>query len=160
MVRHYRFVKEDKSESSIEPTSQSLVTNLTPGTTPTSETNIQNPDTEIDSKYKTESDFLNHPDGVKFQAAAYRAAKAFLNGDLDELSEYLSDSFVVSEKLDLFKDIDYMILKWGLNDMISEDNISASYEFRLKGEDSVSYVTMKLIKDGVEWKVDFIGLEK
>ncbi len=117
-------------------------------------------ESQNDAKYKTEADFLNHPDGVKFQAAAFRAAKAYLNGDLDELAGYLTDSYTVEHELDLFKDIDYMVWKWSLHDMKSEDNILASYQFVLKGEDSASYVTMELIKLDGEWKVDFIGLEK
>jgi len=114
-----------------------------------------------DVVYKTEADFLNHPDGVKFQKAAYRGAKAYLNGDLDELAGYLSDSCSVpEEKFDFFKDIDYMILKWNLHDMESKDSIGASYEFLLKGEDSVSYVTLHLITVDDDWKIDSIGLEK
>lgn len=149
-----------QNQPPIEPNSQeepqSRVADPTFNTNP----NTQNPDSETDAKYKTEADFLNHPDGVKFQAAAYRAAKAFLNGDLEELAGYLSDSYTVEEELDLFKDVDYMILKWGLYDMKSEDDIRASYEFQLKGEDSVSYVSMELIKVDSEWNVNFIALEK
>jgi len=44
--------------------------------------------------------------------------------------------------------------------MKSEDDIRASYEFQLKGEDSVSYVSMELIKVDSEWNVNFIALEK
>lgn len=111
-------------------------------------------------KYKTEADFLNHPDGIEFQAAAFRAAKAYLNGDSDELAGYLTDSCVVEDELDLYENVDYLIWKWSLHDMKSEDHIQASYEFKLKGDDSVSYVSMELIKKDGEWKVDFIALEK
>lgn len=115
---------------------------------------------ETNTDYKTEADFLNHPDGVQFQAAAYRAAKAYLNGDFEALAGYLTDNCVVDLKLDLFKDIDYMILKWGLDNIKSENHILASYEFLIKGEDSASYVSMELKKIDGEWKVDAIGLEK
>lgn len=128
--------------------------------------NIQNYSTEYESsaksstKYKTEAEFLNHPDGVKFQTAAYRAAKAYLSGDLDELSKYITENCTVDTKLDLYKNIDYIILKWSLNDIKADNKIDASYEFLLKGEDSVSYVTMELIKVDDEWKADSIALEK
>lgn len=95
-------------------------------------------------EYKTEAEFLNSPDGTKFQRTAYRAAKAYLSGDLNEFSEYLSASCVVNEKPDLFKDVDYMILKRGLYSMKSESETLASYEFLLNGEDSVSYVSMEI----------------
>lgn len=147
-----------ESKSQEEP--QSLEVDVINGNASNTTPDTQNPNTKIDTKYKTEDDFLNHPDGVKFQDTAYSAAKAYLNGDLDVLDEYLSDSCNVEEKLDLFKDVDYMILKWGLDDMVSDDNIRASYEFRLKNEDSVSYVTMELTKVDNEWIVDFIGLEQ
>lgn len=155
---------ENQSKTPIEqgtPNETQLSTaDPTHNVTPDTSLNIQNSDLENNAKYKTEADFLNHPEGVAFQAAAYRAAKAYLNGDLDELAGYLSDSYTVEKKLDLFKNVDYMILKWRLSNMKSEDNIQASYEFKLKGEDSVSYVSMELIKSENKWKVDFIGLEK
>lgn len=110
--------------------------------------------------YNTEADFLNHPDGIAFQAAAYKAAKAYLNGDKEELSAYITENCTVDADLDLFKDIDYMLLKWSLSDIKAEDQIHAAYEFKLKGEDSVSYVSMELKKIKGEWSIDSIGLEK
>lgn len=115
---------------------------------------------EAAEEYMTEAEFLNHPEGVKFQAAAYRAAKAYLSGDSQKLEECISENCTVDTTLDLFKDINYMILKWNLDAIKAEDRILASYEFLLEGEDSVSYVSMELVKIEDEWKVDFIGLEK
>jgi len=95
---------------------------------------------------RTEADFLNSPDGVAFQIAAFRAAKAYLES--------------AEQGDDLFRRIDYIILKWSLDDIKSEDSIRASYEFALSGEDSVSYVTMELTKTAGQWQVTTIGLEK
>jgi len=101
-----------------------------------------------DAECRTEAEFLNSPDGVAFQAAAFRAAKAYLSGETAEQQE------------DLFSRIDYLILKWSLADKISENDIRASYEFRLLGEDSVSYVSMELTGIDGQWQVTSIGLEK
>jgi len=97
---------------------------------------------------RTEADFLNSPDGVAFQIAAFRAAKAYLSGASPGQSE------------NLFNRIDYLIPKWSLDSIKSDDEISASYEFKLDGEDSVSYVSMILRKTAGQWQVDSIGLEK
>jgi len=114
----------------------------------------------INTNYKTEADFLNHPDGVAFQAASFRAARAYLNGDEEELAGYLTDACTLyGIELDLFNNIDYIILKWTLSDIKSENEIWASYQFAQKGADSAWYVSMEMVKVGGEWKVDAIWLE-
>lgn len=122
-------------------------------------TDVQS-NSQRDMKYKTESEFLNSPDGVKFQSTAYKAAKAYLSGNTDELLQYATESLTIDTTHDLFKDIDYMILKWSLDDIKDKDKIHAAYEFKLKGDDSVSYVSMELIRLDSEWKVDTVGMEK
>ena len=122
-------------------------------------TDVQS-NSQRDMKYKTESEFLNSPDGVKFQSTAYKAAKAYLSGNTDELLQYATESLTIDTTHDLFKDIDYMILKWSLDDIKAKDKIHAAYEFKLKGDDSVSYVSMELIRLDSEWKVDTVGMEK
>ncbi|WNX85293.1 M56 family metallopeptidase [Agathobaculum sp. NTUH-O15-33] len=122
-------------------------------------TDVQS-NSQRDMKYKTESEFLNSPDGVKFQSTAYKAAKAYLSGNTDELLQYATESLTIDTTHDLFKDIDYMILKWSLDDIKDKDKIHAAYEFKLKGDDSVSYVSMELIRLDSEWKVDTVGIEK
>ncbi|MCQ5130218.1 DUF4825 domain-containing protein [Butyricicoccus faecihominis] len=122
-------------------------------------TDVQS-NSQRDMKYKTESEFLNSPDGVKFQSTAYKAAKAYLSGNTDELLLYATESLTIDTTHDLFKDIDYMILKWSLDDIKAKDKIHAAYEFKLKGDDSVSYVSMELIRLDSEWKVDTVGIEK
>lgn len=122
-------------------------------------TDVQS-NSQRDMKYKTESEFLNSPDGVKFQSTAYKAAKAYLSGNTDELLQYATESLTIDTTHDLFKDIDYMIVKWSLDDIKAKDKIHAAYEFKLKGDDSVSYVSMELIRLDSEWKVDTVGIEK
>ena len=154
-------VSEAQNDTPIETNSQdeiqSPATTSTPDVTPESNPNSE---TEADTKLKAAADFLISPDGVNFQATAYKAAKTFLNGDLEELTEYITESCEVDEELDLFKDIDYMVLKWHPDNIKSENEINTSYQFLLKGEDSASYVSMELIKVDSEWKVNSIALEK
>ena len=97
---------------------------------------------------------------MKFQSTAYKAAKAYLSGNTDELLQYATESLTIDTTHDLFKDIDYMILKWSLDDIKAKDKIHAAYEFKIKGDDSVSYVSMELIRLDSEWKVDTVGMEK
>ena len=115
-------------------------------------------------QYHTESDFLNSIDGVAFQAVAFKAAKALLSADVDELSIYMVDSIEAAKAIqgisDIYGDVEYLFLIWSLNNIKSENEINASYRFALKGEDSVSFVTMELIKVDSEWKVNWLGLEK
>ena len=122
-------------------------------------TDVQS-NSQRDMEYKTESEFLNSPDGVKFQSTAYKAAKAYLSGNTDELLQYATESLTIDTMHNLFQDIDYMILKWSLDDIKDKDKIHAAYEFKLKGDDSVSYVSMELIRLDSEWKVDTVGIEK
>lgn len=119
--------------------------------------------TIMGADYKTEAGFLNCVEGVYFQATAYKAAKAYLNGDVAELDKYLSDSYTLEEYVkdfDLFKNVDFMVLKWTFDSVEAEDRLRADYQFGLKDEDSVSYVSMHLVNVDGEWKVDAIGLEK
>lgn len=114
-----------------------------------------------DSTYKTESDFLNSPEGVNFQKVGYKSAKAYLSGDLKQVAQYFLDPKNASLKTeDIFDNLEYMILKWSLRDIKSENEISASYEYKINGEDSVSYITMELQKVNSDWKIKFIGVEK
>jgi len=125
--------------------SSERINNAQPAPTPTIELPTVEPAT---TECRTEAEFLNSPDGVAFQAAAFRATKAYLSGETAEQRE------------DLFSRIDYLILKWSLDDKISENTARASYEFRLLGEDSVSYVSMELTKVDGQWQVTSIGMEK
>lgn len=112
-------------------------------------------------KYQTEADFLNSPEGVKFQQVAYKGAKAYLSGNLNQVSKYFidpKDASVVTENV--FNNLDYMILKWRLSDIKSEDEILASYEYKLNGKDSVSYVIMEMKKVNNNWKIKSIGEQK
>jgi len=54
----------------------------------------------------------------------------------------------------------FMDLLFSLDKIKSDTEIDATYRYALEGEDSLSYVTMNLVKvDGV-WKVKWIGIEK
>ncbi|MGY0374996.1 hypothetical protein [Clostridium sp. JNZ J1-5] len=125
----------------------------------TAETSNSKPETGL--TYKTESDFLNSPEGVNFQKIAYKSAKAYLSGDLKQMSKYFVEPKDASLKTEnIFNNLEYMILKWNLGDIKSENEINASYEFKVNGEDSVSYITMELKKVDNNWKVKSIALEK
>lgn len=115
-------------------------------------------------EYKKETDFLNHPKGVYFQSIAFKAAKAYLSGDMDELNKYLSDdSEPVNEYVEdigMYKDIDYIILKWTFQSVKTEYRLRADYQYIMKGGDSCSYVTMFLVNVDDEWKVESIYIDK
>lgn len=127
--------------------------------------NVNNNINDDNVKYKTENDFLYSSEGVQFRATAYGAAKALLSADADELALYMIEPnesvSAIRGLVNVFDDIAVINLKFNLeNSMVSSDEIRASYEYALKGEDSWSYVTMSLIKTEGEWKVDWLGIEK
>ena len=131
---------------------------------PNSQQAPDNQTTEPSVKYQTEADYLNSVDGVAFQSVAYQAAKSLLSANVDELSLYMVNASEAKKATrgltNIFDDLEYMILAWSLDGMKAENDIYASYRYLIKGEDSVSYVSMELIKiDGV-WKVNSIGIEK
>ena len=119
---------------------------------------------DIPQKYDTEADFLNSVEGVAFQAVAYKAAKALLSADAEELAEYLLDPSTAAratrDLTNIFDNVEYMFLVWSLDSIKSDSVIQASYRYAVKGEDSVSYVTMELIKEEDIWKVQWLGIEK
>lgn len=111
--------------------------------------------------YTYSSDFLNSTEGVKFQAATWRFAKAFFCSDKDEMKKYLKDGVEVKPyEKDVFLDIEYLILKWSLDSILTEDRIGASYQFHLEGEDSDAYLSLSMEQIDGEWKVASYGLEK
>ncbi len=151
------------SDEIVSPTDVLTTEEAEPSTTQESDPvpNQSISDNETTSKYETEADFLNSPEGVSFQVVAFKCAKAFLSGNLKEVSEYFIDqdnALIVTNNV--FDDIDYIILKWTLGDIKTENEINASYQFNVKGEDTVSYLTMSLQKVDDEWKVKEIVEEK
>lgn len=125
---------------------------------------VENSIFDANDKYNTEADFLNSVEGIEFQVVAYKAAKALLSADADELSKYMLDPDEATSSTQgisaIFDDVEYMILVWSLDSIKSDKEIRASYRFAVKGEDSVSYVTMELIKTDEVWKVRWLGFEK
>ncbi len=103
--------------------------------------------------------FINSQEGVAFKEVTDSAVKAYLSGDLDELSNYLSDTYTVTAKLDLYKDIDKIEFLFSDDYIRTDTEISANYLYLIDG-DSNSYVTMDLVKIDNEWKINFIGNEK
>ena len=132
--------------------------------TPNNSAGIQTPEITPVSQYQTEADFLNSVDGVAFQSVAYQAAKALLRADADALSVYMADPAeavnATNYMTDIFDDLDYMFLIWSLDSIKSEHEINASYRYLVTGEDSVSYVTMELVKTDDVWKVQQLWIEK
>ena len=108
--------------------------------------------------------FLNSVDGIAFQSVAFQAAKALLSADADELSLYManpSDALnAIQGMSDISDELEYLILIWSNDQIKSEVQINASYRFLLKGEDSVSFVSLELVRIEDEWKVCSLWLEK
>lgn len=143
------------------------VDNVEPDTTPVNSDGLVLETTPADSEnsntlrhYQSSSDFLNSPEGVKFQIAAQKFARAFFSADEEGMKEYLIDSNTAEPYEDVFDDLEYLILKWSPSDIKSERIITASYEFKLAGEDSASYLSLEMEKVDNNWKVSFYGLEK
>jgi hypothetical protein len=124
---------------------------------------LVNPATSIpNAGYQTEAEFLS--DNMQFRETAYEAAEAVLRADAKKLSIHLIDtkqsSKIIQGLTDVYDELVSLQLKFVLSDIISDNEIRASYEYKLIGEDSYNYVSMVFKKQGGEWKVDWIGIEK
>lgn len=107
-------------------------------------------------------DVLNSPESVSLQIAAQKFARAYFRADDREMGEYLADLDTVESYSDedVYDDVDYMVLKWNPKDVLADKPVYVQYEYRLSGEDSVTYLFMEMIYVDGEWKVASYGLEK
>ena len=104
-------------------------------------------------------------DSLALEQAAETFAQAYFENDAKTCHLYLTDDF--SEPLDLYEHPEHAgqiekLYLGGLpeGDMEAGARIWLSYEFREYGEDSRTYLTMKLVKTLQGWRVAFYGLEK
>ncbi|MCL2083768.1 MAG: M56 family metallopeptidase [Oscillospiraceae bacterium] len=129
----------------------------------TPEQQQQQTQTPPPAQYQTEADFLNSVDGIAFQSAAYQAAKALLRADAEALSAHMLDPSDAQDAVrgmtDIFDSLEYIILIWSLESIRSENEINASYRFQINDEDSVSYVSMELVRTNDFWKVRGLWME-
>ena len=123
---------------------------------------INSVDSIPNAGYQTEANFLS--ENMPLRDIAYGAAESMLRADADKLSEYLLEpgkaSSFVRGLNDVFDELALLQFRFVLSDIVSDNEIRASYVFALNGEDSYSYISMTFQKVSDEWKVDSIGIEK
>lgn len=146
------------SDNGEKPETPSSVTNIQPDGTGNNGTGI--PDEQAQGLVLKEK-FLNSIDGRNFQAVAWRFARAYLSSDVDAMKLYLTDpkSKVSSYGTDAFDNVELFILKLSPGD-IKEETVKAEYEIGLKGQDTLVYLYLEMIKADDEWKVQSYGLEQ
>ncbi len=89
-------------------------------------------------------------------------AEAFFKEDEKAMKSYLVDPDEGFDRYNLDKglgDAGTMKLKFD-PDRIKNDSASVEYEFRFEGDDSLSYLSLSMIKIDDVWKIEFYGLEK
>lgn len=106
------------------------------------------------------SDFFMSSDGQKLLTNAWTFIKAYFNSDSPTMEKYLIEgkSAEPYNKV-VFNNIDYINLQWSFSNMVSEDEISLTYIFQIKG-DSLTYFDLDMKKVNNEWKVSDYGIEK
>ncbi len=98
--------------------------------------------------------------GMPVKIASYKAAKAFLCGDKDELESYFlvpedADKYYFEQ--DLFNSLTYMSVAYA--DIYSETNVHIGYVLVRDEWDMLIYLEVYLVKSKDEWKVESIGLQ-
>lgn len=108
--------------------------------------------------------FFNTPEGAAFQTVAYSAAKALLQADSNSLAAYMlnpaESSHATQGMTGTFSNLECMFLLWSSDCIKSDNEIDVSYVYVIQGEDSLTYVSMELVKVNDFWKVRGIGIEK
>lgn len=106
--------------------------------------------------------FRNSFKGHEFEMITRKFVKACLSGDVQAMKGYLlnpNDQSLYESKLDYYDKTSFLILKLASED-IKENSVIAEYEFDIKGEDSLSYLNLEVLKvDGV-WKIKHWNLQK
>ncbi|MCL2002746.1 MAG: L-histidine N(alpha)-methyltransferase [Oscillospiraceae bacterium] len=125
--------------------------------TPTPE---NSPDDEKPLPTQDNPALLSNADWIAFQIAAYQAATAYLKANVSELSTYMVNPDEATDFLqgmsNIYDEVEYLILIWGVDGIKSEHEIEAAYRFALKGADFAQYVSMSLVKVNDAWKVRWI----
>ena len=111
------------------------------------------------------ADFFNSSEGAALQAIAYSAAKALLQADSNSLAKHMINPAEASRAMqgittDEFSRLECMFLLWSPDCIKSENEVHTSYTYAIQGEDSLSYVSMDLLKVNDFWRVRWIGIEK
>ncbi len=89
-------------------------------------------------------------------------AEALFKGNTEVMKSYLLDPDKVFDDYNLsnsFSDVESITLKYNLDD-IKSDSVSVQYEFSFDGEDSNTYLQLKMKKIDDVWKIEWYGLEK
>lgn len=119
-------------------------------------------------EWKSDFEFFVSPDAAEFQITAYKAVMAWIRSDIEEMIQYyVNPNYEVlfrEEQDDWTHKIEYMIFKIPTPPTyVEKNNIiyrPASYQFLLKGDDSIYYIDMELIKTENGWKVNEFIFQK
>jgi len=115
---------------------------------------------------------LMNEESNTFQTVAKEAAVAMIRADITKLSALMIDVDMLDETLpyliDFYDELEFLRTTWSPENirLPSFENIRlpieiyASYEYLIKGDDSLGYVSMILVKVDDEWKVREIYFEK
>ncbi len=110
---------------------------------------------------------INSPWSVmSLKIVSYKAARAFLHDDKDELASYLLKPETIDYYIDdehsysednIYDNLQYMSL---INASIaSEINVRLGYAVWIESQSSDMYLDVYLTKQGDEWKIENIGLD-
>ncbi|MDR2571264.1 MAG: helix-turn-helix domain-containing protein [Oscillospiraceae bacterium] len=117
-------------------------------------------------EWKSSVEFFYTQDGMYFLAAANRLAMAWLRGDIETVTYYMLDPEYelgyLEDSGNILDEVDYMFLLIDHPNFHTIENTAypAIYRIRLKGEDTVFFIEMGLIKTANGWRAEWIYAQK
>jgi len=106
-----------------------------------------------------ENEFTRSQEYHEMQISSWKFARACLSNDTDSMETLVAADTEISTTKDIFyENLEFIILKGFRRS--DDGQVTVSYEFQQKGEDSYSYLTIEMANVGGEWKVVSYGFEK
>ncbi|MCL2054135.1 MAG: hypothetical protein FWG90_06820 [Oscillospiraceae bacterium] len=105
----------------------------------------------------------NNWKGLTMKTASYKAARAYLRSDRDELAGYLlepdsvNDLYIFDSRPNIFDTLTYMSVAYAT--IFSETYVHIGYVLASESNDTLTYLEVYLVKIEDEWKVEEIGLQ-